>query len=243
MCGIIAYLGNKSCIDYLLNGLRTMQNRGYDSAGIAIIQDNKLAVNKYASTNNNNALFTLNEYYSNSICTSTIGIGHTRWATHGEKNDINAHPHTDNKKRIAIVHNGIIENYRYLKDILITNGYTLYSQTDSEIIAVLIGKFMDEGYSTEDAIKQTITLLKGTWALCIMDVAYPEKLWITRNGSPLLLGMEDEFIMVASEKVAFDKHIQKYIVLENNDLIEISTKNNKINYTTNIQRYKINKNM
>ena len=240
MCGIIAYLGNKSCIDYLLNGLRTMQNRGYDSAGIAIIQDNKLAVNKYASTNNNNALFTLNEYYSNSICTSTIGIGHTRWATHGEKNDINAHPHTDNKKRIAIVHNGIIENYRYLKDILITNGYTLYSQTDSEIIAVLIGKFMDEGYSTEDAIKQTITLLKGTWALCIMDVAYPEKLWITRNGSPLLLGMEDEFIMVASEKVAFDKHIQKYIVLENNDLIEISTKNNKINYTTNIQRYKMN---
>jgi glucosamine--fructose-6-phosphate aminotransferase (isomerizing) len=240
MCGIIAYLGNKICIDYLLNGLHAMQNRGYDSAGIAVIQDNKLTINKFASTNNNNALLLLNEYYKSATCTSTIGIGHTRWATHGEKNDTNAHPHTDNKNRIAIVHNGIIENYRYLKDTLISNGYTLYTQTDSEIIAVLIGKFIDEDYSIEEAIKCTITLLKGTWALCIMNVACPEKIWITRNGSPLLLGIDDEFIMVASEPVAFGKHIQKYIVLENNDIIEISTKNNKINYTTNIQRYKMN---
>lgn len=240
MCGIIAYLGNKNCIEYLLNGLETIQNRGYDSAGIAVNQDNNLIIKKYASTNNNNALSLLNTFCNDANYKSTIGIGHTRWATHGEKNDINAHPHTDNKNRIAIVHNGIIENYRALKNQLIINKYHLQTQTDTEIIAVLIGKFLDENCSIEDAIKKTLTMLKGTWALCIMHVDYPDKLWITRNGSPLLLGTEEDFIMVASENIAFGKHIQKYIVLENNDLIEISTKDNKINYTTNIQRYKIN---
>ena len=239
MCGIFAYLGNENCIQLLINGLTILQNRGYDSAGVSIINNEQLDTVKFSSTNNNNAISLLKNTLINESYYSNIGIGHTRWATHGEKNDINAHPHSDNKKRISLVHNGIIENYLTLKDILLQDNYVLKSQTDTEIIAVLIGKFLDDNYSIQEAIKNAISMLKGTWALCIIFATEPNKIWITRNGSPLLLGMHDNFTMVSSETSAFDNHIQKYISIDNNDLIEVSIKNKIINYTSNIQRYKI----
>lgn len=241
MCGIVGYLGNRSCKEYLLTGLQKLQNRGYDSAGISTIADKKLYITKYASTDSDSAIDLLKN--TSNIPDSVLGIGHTRWATHGEKNDINAHPHSDSKKRLSLVHNGIIENYRELKEVLLSRKYVLESQTDTEIIAVMIGMYLDDGLDMNDAIKKTLTRLNGTWALCIMHIDYPNKIWVARNGSPLLLGIEDEYIMVASESIAFGKYIQKYIVLDNNDLIEISISNNKISYANNMQRYKLKENL
>ena len=241
MCGIVGYLGNRNCREYLLTGLQKLQNRGYDSAGISVIDGARLDITKYASTDSSSAIELLAK--TETVPYSTLGIGHTRWATHGEKNDTNAHPHCDSKRRISLVHNGIIENYRELKKVLVSSGYELQSQTDTEVIAVTIGMYLDKGFDVNKAIKETLSLLKGTWALCIMHVDYPDKIWVARNGSPLLLGIEDEYIMVASESIAFGKYIQKYIVLDNNDLIAISITNNKISYANNMQRYKLNDNL
>jgi len=240
MCGIIAYLGNDNSIPYIINGLKSLQNRGYDSAGLTVFDSNKYFTTiKFSSTNNYNAISLLEHRINSKTYHSNIGIGHTRWATHGEKNDTNAHPHSDNKKRISIVHNGIIENYQEIRSLLIDSKYVLHSQTDTEVISVLIGKFLDENNSIEESIKKTLVLLKGTWALCIVYLKEPNKIWLTRNGSPLLLGMESNFIMVASETVAFGNHIHNYISIDNNDLIQISIKDNIINYATNIQRYQV----
>jgi glucosamine--fructose-6-phosphate aminotransferase (isomerizing) len=243
MCGIVGYLGNsllaKECI---LAGLKLLQNRGYDSAGISVIDECKIKTIKYASTNNFNSIelieksyyFENNKENKNQIISS---IGHTRWATHGRKTNENAHPHHDNKNRISLVHNGIIENFEILRNELIQLGYLFNSQTDSEVISVLIGKYLDDGFSMHTSIENTIRKLRGTWALVIINADYPNKIWITRNGSPLLLGFEDEFIMIASEQLAFNNYVKKYIVLNNNDLIEITKDADKFDYSKNLQHY------
>ena len=182
MCGIIGYLGNESFIDPILNGLRLLINRGYDSVGISTINNNKINTIKYA---NINAIDIIQEELNQSNQNS-IGIGHTRWATHGAKTNINAHPHHDNKNRISLVHNGIIENYAELKQELLKEGYIFKSQTDTEVIAILIGKYLDEGLSMLESIEKTVSILSGTWALVIINRENPNKIWITRNGSPLL---------------------------------------------------------
>jgi glucosamine--fructose-6-phosphate aminotransferase (isomerizing) len=243
MCGIVAYLGNEYFKEYVMTGLLLLQNRGYDSVGISYINSNQeLEIIKYASTNTHNSLEKLNEYVEKNIVEHNYGcvIGHTRWATHGSKTHMNAHPHHDNKKRISLVHNGIIENYQELKNELLKEGYQFYSQTDTEVITVLIGKYLDEGNAIGTSIELSIEKLKGTWALVINHYQYPNKLWITRNGSPLLLGMEDEFIMIASEQIAFSQFIKKYIILDNHDLIEITKEDRRIQYSKNIHRYEVN---
>jgi glucosamine--fructose-6-phosphate aminotransferase (isomerizing) len=241
MCGIVAFLGKNNYKEYILSGLKLLQNRGYDSVGVCFNSNNCLQTIKYASGNTNDSLEKLESTITASPYISNCAIGHTRWATHGGKTDSNAHPHSDNKKRIAIVHNGIIENFQDIKKKLLSKNYFFESQTDTEIIAVLIGSFLDSGETIENAIKHTIEELHGSWALVIMHCDYPHKLWITRNGSPLLLGMEDEYIMVVSEHVAFSNYIKKYIVLDNDDIIEISKENDIIAYTKNITKYSIQK--
>jgi len=240
MCGIVGYLGSIDYKEYILSGLKLLQNRGYDSAGVCCNYNNSLQVIKYASANTHDSLEKLENSIHKLNHTSNCAIGHTRWATHGGKTDINAHPHCDNNERIAIVHNGIIENFQDIKSKLINKGYFFKSQTDTEVIAVLIGYHLDNNETTEQAIKNTIEELRGTWALVVMHRDYPNKLWITRNGSPLLLGMDDEYIMVVSEQIAFNNYIKKYIILDNHDLIEI-TKKDTITYTENINRYNIQK--
>lgn len=241
MCGIVAYLGSDNYSEYILAGLRLLQNRGYDSVGISNIFNGEIKTIKYASTNTHNSL----EKLENNICEnnqlSHCAIGHTRWATHGGKTDINAHPHQDNANRISIVHNGIIENFQEIKIRLLTKGYFFKSQTDTEIISVLIGYHLDNGETIENSIKKTVEELTGTWALVIIHRDYPNKLWAIRNGSPLLLGMEDEYIILVSEQIAFANYINKFIILENHDLIEITKEDNRtITYNKNIQRYIIN---
>lgn len=229
MCGIIAYLGSDDYKQYVLSGLKLLQNRGYDSVGVSCIANKKLQTIKYASTNTNNSLELLEKEIANEISEkSTIGIGHTRWATHGGKTDINAHPHHDNANRVSLVHNGIIENFQELKTQLIELGYTFKSKTDTEIIAVMIGKYLDDGFSIEISIQNTIAKLSGTWALAIIHCDFPNKMWITRNGSPLLVGFEDDFVIIASEQIAFNNYIKKYIIIDNHDLIEIYKEDNII---------------
>jgi len=240
MCGIVGYLGSLSYKEYILSGLKLLQNRGYDSVGICYNYNNNLQVIKYASANTHDSLEKLENSIHSLNHTSSCAIGHTRWATHGGKTDINAHPHYDNNERIAVVHNGIIENFQDIKSMLINKGYFFKSQTDTEVISVLIGYHLDNNETTEQAIKNAVEELRGTWALVIMHRDYPNKLWITRNGSPLLLGMDDEYIMVVSEQIAFNNYIKKYIILDNHDLIEI-TKKETITYTENINRYNIQK--
>jgi glucosamine--fructose-6-phosphate aminotransferase (isomerizing) len=232
MCGIVGYLGSEPYIEYIITGLKLLQNRGYDSAGISCINNGELITTKFASTNTNDSLVQTD-------CTSTIAIGHTRWATHGGKTNSNAHPHNDNKNCVSIVHNGIIENFQELKNNLKKEGYSFRSQTDTEVIAVLIGKYLDTNETMENAIKKTISELSGTWALVIIHKDLPNKIWVTRNGSPLLLGIDEEFIMVASEHIAFGNYIKKYIVLDNHDLIEITKDGQDILYNKNIHRYTI----
>jgi len=239
MCGIVGYLGSNNYNEFVISGLKLLQNRGYDSVGISCIHDNKLHTTKFASTNTNNSLDLLEaELVSENY--STLAIGHTRWATHGGKTDINAHPHHDNKDRVAVVHNGIIENYNELKMRLEGLGYSFRSQTDTEVIAVLLGYYLDNGEPMDAAIKHTVEELQGTWALSIIHKEHSNKMWITRNGSPLLLGIDEEFVMVASEHIAFGNYINKYIVLDNHDIIEITKTERQIKYNKNIHRYKIN---
>lgn len=241
MCGIVAFLGNDNYKEYILSGLKLLQNRGYDSVGVCFNFDNNLHTLKYASGTTNDSLEKLESSIINSQYISNCAIGHTRWATHGGKTDINAHPHSDNKKRISVVHNGIIENFQDIKIKLLNNGYFFDSQTDTEVISVLIGYHLDNNETVETAIKNTIEELRGSWALVIMHCNYPNKLWITRNGSPLLLGIENEYIMVASEQIAFSNYIKKYIVLDKDDIIEISKEKDAITYTKNINKYSIRK--
>lgn len=235
MCGIVGYLGNEEAIKAVLEGLSLLQNRGYDSVGISIIENAQIRTTKYASTTTNNSLELLTSNISNE--TSNIAIGHTRWATHGSKTDTNAHPHHDHKDRISLVHNGIIENFQSLKIELLAKGYTFRSSTDTEIIAVLIGHFLDEGLSMAEAIGQATDKLKGTWALVILHKDAPTKLWAVRNGSPLLLGIEPQFVMVASEQIAFHHYIKQYVVLLDHDVIEVSLENGSIHYSKNLHHY------
>ena len=239
MCGIIGYLGSDLYKEYLISGLKLLQNRGYDSVGISCISNGELNTIKFASKTTCDALDILETEIMKNDIFSSCAIGHTRWATHGGKTHTNAHPHHDNSNKIALVHNGIIENFEELKNKLLEKGYYFKSQTDTEIIVVLIGYYIDNGEPIENAIQKTVEELVGTWALVIMHAEYPNKLWITRNGSPLLLGMEDEYIMIASEQIAFGNYIKKYIVLDNHDLIEITKENKTIKYNKNIHRYAI----
>ena len=240
MCGIFAVLGKDNFQEIVLTGLKLLLNRGYDSCGICYIVNKSLNTIKHASTNISNSSDLLEKELLGLKIYSTTAILHTRWSTHGPPTDKNSHPHHDNKNRIALVHNGIIENYHELKEELTACGYFFISQTDTEVISVMIGYYLDQGNEIGDAIKRTIERLNGTWALTIIHKDYPNRMWITRNGSPLLLGFEDDYIIVASEQIAFANNIKRYIILNNNDLIEISKEGNTIKYNKDIHNYKIN---
>ena len=168
MCGIVGFIGPTQSFKNILNGLYQLQNRGYDSAGIAIFDsDNNIKTHKYASTSQVSALETLGKF-SETYETTTNGIGHTRWATHGAKTDENSHPHGSNDNMFTLVHNGIIENYQEIKRFLLENGYTMRSQTDTEVIVNLISYHYNKSKNVLYSIKTTIDELKGTWGLAIL---------------------------------------------------------------------------
>lgn len=224
-CGIIGNISNTHEAEKVVaEGIIILQNRGYDSAGISSIFDKKIKSSKYA-TNFAEGIDCI-EKVSNMARidhkNSSVAIGHTRWATCGEKTDNNAHPHWDNKKRIALVHNGTIYNYLELKSDLSNEGYTFESETDSEVIAVLIGKFLDQGSNWMDAVKECLKRLDGSWGLVIMNADEPNSLICCRRGSPLLVGFKGSEFFVSSEAVAFQNYTNEFIRLQDFEIIKLT---------------------
>ena len=240
MCGIIASIGKEgNSFFHNLSGLKQLQNRGYDSAGICSMIDNQFTITKYASKDQESALIKVEdekEKHNNAY----VSIGHTRWATHGAKTDINSHPHISSDGLFSLVHNGIIENYAELKDMLINNGFVFKSQTDTEVIVNLIAYFYKLHKNTVVAIQKTIKELEGTWGLAITCLNEPEKIYATRHGSPILVGHTNEIAIVTSEQSGFCNQVNNYFILQNMDICVIELKGNKIDVYTN-ELYQIKK--
>ena len=239
MCGIFGIVLNNSDNIYnlLINGLTQLQNRGYDSAGICILKDNDFYIEKYASTNEIVAIDKLIELelefnIKNKSNEIFFGIGHNRWATHGIKSDINSHPHLSNNKKFVIVHNGIIENYNELKIKLINCGYHFLSQTDTEVIVNLIEYNYKIYLNVFESIEHTIKELQGTYGLIIQSLDEPNKMFCVRNGSPLLIGKNEDRVIVTSEQSGFCNMISNYITLHNDDICIIEKTEKTINMTT-----------
>jgi glucosamine--fructose-6-phosphate aminotransferase (isomerizing) len=235
MCGIFGIVlnnNNENIYNLIINGLIQLQNRGYDSAGLCVIKNNKFEVNKCASTNKINALDKLIDmkHIKESKEDIYIGIGHNRWATHGVKNDTNAHPHLSGDANFVIVHNGIIENYNEIKQKLIKEGFVFNSQTDTEVIVNLLQYNYNNLASTNiiDIIKLTIEELRGTYGLLIQSLYEPNKLYCVRNGSPLLIGQNEEEVIVTSEQSGFCNKMSNYITLHNDDICVITKTENNI---------------
>ena len=230
MCGIIGIISFSKCNKFIIDGLLQLQNRGYDSAGICTLSDNnEFLIYKYASKTNNNAMNLLKEKEYNN---DTIGIGHTRWATHGAKTDNNSHPHVDMNNQFSLVHNGIIENFNQLKNDLIDKNYTFKSQTDTEVIVNLLAYENTLVDRVEDAIRNTINKLEGTYALCILNKKEQNKLYCVRHGSPLLISINDNEALIVSEQSGFCNKANSYICLDNQDICILEKKNNKVNIST-----------
>jgi glutamine---fructose-6-phosphate transaminase (isomerizing) len=222
MCGIFGIISAnpENIYEKIINGLIQLQNRGYDSSGLCVLKNNHLDVHKYASTLVESSLQKLQQDCINPGL-NTLGIGHNRWATHGVKNDTNAHPHLSNNKQFAVVHNGIIENYAELKQNLIENGFTFFSQTDTEIIVNLISFYYDQLGDTHKSIQATIAKLQGTYGIIVVDAISPDKLFCVRNGSPLLVGKSDDCVIITSEQSGFCNLVSNYITLHNDDICVI----------------------
>jgi glucosamine--fructose-6-phosphate aminotransferase (isomerizing) len=246
MCGIVAGI-SVNCYTMLLQCLYQIQNRGYDSAGISTIDNNQYYTDKFVSTDQVSALEKLKTKMSLHN-EHTIGIAHTRWATHGPKTDINSHPHVSSDGKISVVHNGIIENYQKLKDFLIKKKFHFKSETDTEVISNLLayhyGEYVniDEEYSEgsyrifmQKAIEKTTQQLEGTWGLAILNLDTPNTLYCTRVGSPLLIGKNGSKVIVTSEQSGFNNELSKYMILENNDICTISRNGFDIHINSNFQ--------
>ena len=216
MCGIVGYTGTQEAAPILLEGLKKLEYRGYDSAGIAVLNDNVIAVNKVTGRIANLCKRTAD----GKNCPGTVGIGHTRWATHGAPTDTNAHPHMSNDGKFAVVHNGIIENYIALREELIQKGYRFESQTDTEVIVHLI-----EMYYTGDlkkAVIKTSARLQGSYALGVVCTDEPEKVYVAREASPLILGVGVGENYFASDVTALVSYTRNAIYLGDGEFAEIT---------------------
>lgn len=207
MCGIVGYIGNKFVDSLLIAGLERLEYRGYDSAGIATLNKGKLKIKKQAGK-----IQLLKQILKEEPLGGELGIGHTRWATHGEPTNKNAHPHTDCYNDLAIVHNGIIENYGELKEELIQEGHTFTTDTDTEIIAHLVEKYLKNDLLS--AVQKTLRLLKGSYALAIISRKDPDKIIISKWESPLIIGVGKGENFLASDVSAILNLTSKMIFLE-----------------------------
>ena len=219
MCGIVAYIGNKDVYPILINGLKRLEYRGYDSAGVAIFNG---GMNIYKRKGKVNSLI---EYAKGKNVEGTIGIGHTRWATHGKPDDINAHPHKSGNGRLALIHNGIIENYSLLKKALEREGHQFESETDTEVLAHLIEELQKrDNLPIEEAVRVALTQVVGAYAIVVLDKEDPDKLVAARKASPLVIGIGDGEFFIASDATPIAEHTQRVVYL--NDL-EIAVVNRK----------------
>lgn len=215
MCGIVGYIGKNNATKLVLEGLKKLEYRGYDSAGLSMIRDNKLVTFKKKGR-----IKVLEDSFDQDEFSSNICIGHTRWATHGEPNEINAHPHLSSDSKISVVHNGIIENYLELKSNLSNKGYKFLSQTDTEIIPNVIS----DNYKGNilEAIFKATEILRGAYSLGIIDENDPNRLIAVRNSSPLLFALCDDGYFVASDITSVIEHTNKIIYLEDGDIVDMN---------------------
>jgi glucosamine--fructose-6-phosphate aminotransferase (isomerizing) len=214
MCGIVGYIGSEAILPILLEGLKRLEYRGYDSAGLSVVDGDHIYTQKTAGKIS--ALEKLIAGNGKLNGHGGVGIAHTRWATHGAPTTINAHPHSDGDNRIAVVHNGIIENYRYLKKQLEDTGVVLTTETDTEVLAQLIGHFY-EG-ELEDAVRLALKRVEGTYGLAVISADEPDKIVVARNGSPLVLGIGEDENFVASDVAAILHHTRQVIYLDDHEM-------------------------
>ena len=222
MCGIVGYIGKQKAAPILIEGLKRLEYRGYDSAGISVFDRGKIitlkAVGKVASLENK---------IGGKDILGTIGIAHTRWATHGKPSDKNSHPHSDCNGNIFLVHNGIVENYQELKDELVKKGHKFSSETDTEVIAHLIEEF-GKKLDFKNSVLETLKVIKGTYGLAIINKKNPNKIIAARLGSPLVLGLGQDEYIVASDVSAIIRHTDKVIFMEDGEVAIVTAENYEI---------------
>jgi glucosamine--fructose-6-phosphate aminotransferase (isomerizing) len=217
MCGIVGYLGNKNAVPVVINGLRRLEYRGYDSAGIAVMNGGLKLVKCKGK------VAQLEAKMGDSLSESSIGIGHTRWATHGEPNDENAHPHLSNNGELVLIHNGIIENYGSLKSALTSRGYVFHSDTDTEVLINLIEDVKkSEKANLTTAVKIALNQVVGAYAIAIFDVNNPDQIVVAKKGSPLVVGIGEGEYFIASDATPFLEYTKKAVYLEDDEMAVIN---------------------
>jgi glucosamine--fructose-6-phosphate aminotransferase (isomerizing) len=217
MCGIVGYVGHRPCLSILVEGLKRLEYRGYDSAGVAIQSNGELRVVKSVGK-----IRQLEARLVETPVDGTSGIAHTRWATHGEPNDLNAHPHTDERGRVALVHNGIIENYAVLKSALQAEGHVFRTQTDTEVLAHLIEKYLRRGLKLERAVCEALADVEGTYGIAVMCADEPGTVVGARKGSPLVVGIADGEYFLASDVAPIVEHTRQVVYLDDGEMAVLS---------------------
>ena len=216
MCGIVGYIGEKNCIPILINGLKRLEYRGYDSAGIGIISPGSSYLLKSPGK-----VSLLEEKIEKLSLSANLGIAHTRWATHGIPNEINAHPHFNSRKNLFLIHNGIIENFRTLRKSLENQGYIFITETDTEVLAHLIDSFLDKGYNLFKSVRLALNEVEGTYGIAVIYENEPDKIIAARKGSPLVIGLGDNENFIASDVSAILAHTKQVIYMEDGELAEV----------------------
>ena len=211
MCGIVGYVGTKQAVNFLIDGLTKLEYRGYDSAGIAVYDGEKIDVEKTVGR-----LAALKEKIAGHEPQGVIGIGHTRWATHGRPSDVNAHPHTDCSGKFAIVHNGIIENYMSLKEELIAEGHKFLSETDTEVVAHLVEKYYEGDFLK--AVRRTLDRIEGSYSLVFMCKDYPDELICTKKDNPLVIGLGDGENFIACDIPAIIAYTRRTYIMNDGEI-------------------------
>jgi glucosamine--fructose-6-phosphate aminotransferase (isomerizing) len=218
MCGIVGYIGRRDATPVLVEGLHRLEYRGYDSAGLAVVHRGRLQITKTAGR-----VQDLRDKLEAKQTKATVGIGHTRWATHGEPNETNAHPHTDAQHRVAVVHNGIIENAESLRAQLTADGVRFVTDTDTECLAHMVAKELaaNDDLTLQEAVIATLRGVEGTYGLVVLDTKNPEQLVVARNGSPIVLGLGESEMFVASDVSALVRYTRQVIYLEDGEVATI----------------------
>src|SRR5881296_206843 len=216
MCGIIGYIGSREAVPLLLDGLKRLEYRGYDSAGLAVLRDAKIDLRRSVGK-----LTNLEKAVNGAGLHGTVGIGHTRWATHGKPSEQNAHPHRSGP--LVLVHNGIIENYAALKARLHQEGYRFESATDTEVMAHLVARTLKVGRGLEEAVRAAIKEVRGSYAIAVLCEVEPQTIIAARSGCPLVVGMSEHGAFAASDVTAILAHTRDVVFLEDDELAVLST--------------------
>jgi glucosamine--fructose-6-phosphate aminotransferase (isomerizing) len=238
MCGIVGYIGRRDAAPLLLNGLKRLEYRGYDSAGIAVLNGDMQVFKKKGSVGNLEEMLNVS---GTVMLGATAGIAHTRWATHGDPSDRNAHPHMNVSGDIALIHNGIVENYSSLKQDLIAQGYIFSSDTDSEVLVHLIDRIWkaDPSLELEAAVRQALRHVEGAYGICVVSSREPDKIVVARKGSPLVIGIGDGEYFIASDAAPIVEHTNKVVYLSDGEMAIVTRDNYTVKTIENVEQEKV----